>query len=499
MVRRDERVMKHLTADLTPFALQSGDGVSLRDHHFLADRDDVFEVLLHEPPAGLVDRVPEDFVQEIWERHLFSSGNLSTADGKPVTILNGGSRNFDTGPDFLRATLRIDGVNWIGDVEIHVTSGQWNEHRHGDDPRYNSVVLHVVLEADMWTNTLRREDGSLIPELVLLDHIETPVRRLLHDYRNRRESPIVCAPHWRNVPSALIESWTDELARQRIERKAERIHARGRTEASLEQHLFERIMAALGYSKNAEPMLDLARRVPLSFLLNDIAPDDVEACLLGTAGLIPHPSQLLEADRETADHAMMLRERFERLRHKFDLVPLPREAWQFFRLRPANFPPRRLAQAAALLQPGHLLRSGPIRRLRAAGLSTHPLRNLRKCFYTSVDSFWSNHVRLEKKSKPVATDIGRQRIDVILVNAVLPFLYYLGMIEQEDDLRQAAMKILTEIPGGSDEVIRIFNDLGSEALSASAAQGYHELYREYCTRMRCLTCDIGKHVLLMPS
>ena len=49
MVRRDERVMKHLTADSTPFALQSGGGVSLRDHHFLADRDDVAVLVVWYP------------------------------------------------------------------------------------------------------------------------------------------------------------------------------------------------------------------------------------------------------------------------------------------------------------------------------------------------------------------------------------------------------------------------------------------------------------------
>ena len=491
--------MKHLTAEPTPQTMLSGDGAPFSNRHFLADYNDVFEVMLHEPPAGLVDRVPEDFVQDIWERRLFSTDNLTTTEGEQVTILNSGRRNFDSGPDFLRATMQIGGVNWIGDVEIHLTSGQWNEHGHARDARYNSVVLHVVLEADMWTNTLRRQDDSAIPELVLLNHIETPVRRLLHDYRNRRQSPIVCAPHWPNVPASLIESWTDELAQRRIERKAQRIQQRGSSAAAMEQHLYERIMVALGYSKNAEPMFDLARRLPLSFLLNDVAPDDIEACLMGTAGLIPHPSQLLDADRDTADHAMMLRERFERLRYRFDLVPLPREAWHFFRLRPANFPPLRLAQAAAMLQPGHLLCSGPIGRLRAACRSNHPLRNLRKCFYTSLDAFWREHVRLEKKSKPVATDIGRQRIDVILTNAALPILYYIGIVEREDELKDAVLKVFNEIPGGSDEVIRIFNDLGTEAASARSAQGFHELYREYCTRLRCLSCEIGRHVLLTSS
>ena len=63
------------------------------------------------------------------------------------------------------------------------------------------------------------------------------------------------------------------------------------------QVLYQGIMGALGYTKNKIPMIELARRMPLSRLIAAASaeiPDDeclarYQALLLGMAGLLPSP------------------------------------------------------------------------------------------------------------------------------------------------------------------------------------------------------------------
>ncbi len=463
--------------------------------HFYMEDEEVFHVAFHEPSTAQSARLPEALVQDIWERQNFDKKDLETVTGEHVTILDPGRRNTDSGPDFSGALLRIGDVDWIGDVEIHVSSGLWNDHRHVEDRRYNSVILHVSLHPDVWTGSLERADGSVLPEIILFPRLREPVRRLVHDFHRRTEEPILCAPQWDRVPENLVRGWIDELAEVRMRDRARRVRVDSEFGFHADQYLYERIFAALGYAKNSSSMRDLARRLPLRFVVEEIEPDDLEACFLGVAGLIPQPADLLEADRETADYAMALRDRFERLRYRHDLEEWPKERWKYFRLRPNNFPPLRIAQGVALLRDRGLLRSQPISRLKAAALSVHPLRNLRRAFYIQLPEFWTHHVRLERATSMITTEIGRQRIDVILVNAVLPILIRLATVQDDARLQDAVHKVLESIPPEKDEIVRLFKRLGTDPLSAKEAQGMHELYSKYCVAARCLACRIGQYHL----
>ena len=105
------------------------------------------------------------------------------------------------------------------------------------------------------------------------------------------------------------------------------------------------VMRALGYSKNADAMTDLARRTPLDLLRSQNNMQDIEALLFGISGLLPDVAEMLQTDRHSVEYVVDLRDRFERLRQTTELRPMRDVAWQYFRLRPSNFPTRRIAQA----------------------------------------------------------------------------------------------------------------------------------------------------------
>ena len=462
--------------------------------HFYGFDEAVFEVALHEP-GGLAERVPEALVQDLWHTQRFDATALMASNGTAVEVLHPGRLNTDSGPDFSGAVLRIDGVEWRGDVEVHTTSSGWFDHRHHLDERYNAVVLHVALQADIWTGGLLRADGSPIPELILYPHLQAPLRALLHDFHTRPAQDIPCAPRWSDVPADVRAPLIDALAEERMLEKKWRLAQACDGPSDLSGPLHEALFAGLGYAKNDEAMRSVARRIPLGLArsLDDVR--DLEALHFGVAGLLPAPADLLQSDRATADYVMDLRERFERLQHRLGLPTIDGTAWRFFRLRPANFPTLRLAQGVALLAPGGLLREDPIAALHAALCSEGPVAALRKALQASPSPFWQTHLRFEAATRSRKAALGRSRIDTLIVNAVIPVALLYAEQAEDVPLEAAAWDVLRRLPPPPDEVVRRFKALGTRPQNAREAQGLHHLYRTRCTEARCLTCPIGNHLL----
>ncbi|PSQ82192.1 MAG: DUF2851 domain-containing protein [Bacteroidetes bacterium QS_8_68_15] len=409
--------------------------------------------------------MPEALLQDLWRRRHFDTSALHTTDGRPIGVLDPGRLNTDAGPDFNEAHVRIGGRDWHGDVEIHPASGGWFDHDHHRDARYNAAVLHVTLYVDDWTGGLIREDGSPLPEVVLAPHLTAPLRELLHDFRTREDEGLFCAPRWNEVPDQKRTRWIAEMTEERLEAKKERLVDRYFATPDLEALLHERLFAGLGYSKNDAPMSDLARRTPA-----------------------------------TAEYATDLAERFEQLEHTFDLpAPMASERWQFFRLRPANFPPLRIAQAVALVAPGGLLHRDPLGRLLDAVRSDTPARDLRAVLEANAPSdFWKTHFHLEKATAERDPSVGRRRVDTLITNAVAPILLLCAEQHGDDALASAVRALLHDLPAGSDRVTRRFRDLGTRPQDAFEAQGLHQLYRTRCCEGRCLDCTIGQHLVDPP-
>jgi hypothetical protein len=457
---------------------------------------DGLRVVIGEPDAR-VQGIPEAVVQELWQHLRFDHQRLRTTDGQPVRILDPGRLNTDGGPDFTGARLRIGDVEWSGDVEIHRTSGEWLVHRHDEDPRYDRVVLHAALLGDSHTGLLRRTDGTLVPEVVLYPYLGTSLRSLLHQFYARPPADFYCSARWSDVPEPVRRAWTRALGRQRLRERERTLGDAFQRVPDLETLLYHRLMRALGYAPNAEPMERLARLVPLPAARSVRNPSDLEALMLGAAGLLPEPSALLTADRQTADVVMDLRERAERLLTRSSILPMRRHEWQFFRLRPPNFPTRRVVQAAALLAPGGLLSADPLPVLAEALRDRRPLHALRALIgATEPSPFWRDHYLPERRAAAEASAaIGRARADELVTNAILPVL--LLHAEQAGDaaLEERVLGVYERLPAASDEVTRRYEAHGSRPRNAVEAQGQHALYRDFCAVARCLSCRIGEHLL----
>ncbi len=421
------------------------------------------ETLVAEPRSAL-DALPEAVVQHAWSRGLFDRASLRTTEGDAITVDASGLVNRASGPDFSGARITIGGLAWAGDVEIHRTSADWERHGHHTDPAYDRVVLHVVLSADVRTGTLRRADGSPLPELVLLPHLDRRLAAVVRDLAADPGAAPRCRARWADVPGSLARETVQALGAGRLRQKAQALGRAFGRRPDLDALLVGRTFRALGYADNADAMETLAARLPMLALRALSDPADVLALVLGGAGYVP---ALTEDD---------LTLRWERVAPP-GVVPMSPEAWRRSG-RPANAPRRRIAQAAALIAPGGVLRRDAASRL-ASALNIGP--------EVVLDL-------LRPQPADASPRLGADRARDAFVNAVAPVLLLDAELRADARLEALVFDAVAAMPAAHDRVTDGFRDAGLRVRGALEAQGAHALARDFCDEGRCARCAIGRHL-----
>ncbi len=83
-----------------------------------------------------------------WLRQAEQTGNLKTVDGERLIVLDAGKRNDGPGPDVFQSRIVLDDFEMSGAVEMHMRAGDWYVHGHQYDNRYQTVILHVIMEGN---------------------------------------------------------------------------------------------------------------------------------------------------------------------------------------------------------------------------------------------------------------------------------------------------------------------------------------------------------------
>lgn len=451
--------------------------------------------LLHDPEVRLAE-LPEALVQDLWHHTNYGRANLRTTAGAQIHVESTGLPNTNGGPDFLGAHVRLDDTLWVGDVEIHRTSVEWFRHGHHRDDRYNSVILHVTLLSDLWTGTVVRQDGTVVPELVLSGYLNNRLRTLLYRFRNDVRPDPLCRAELPSAPTSLRRETVRGMARARLKRQRDACLSTLKHASDIDELLYRYVFAALGHAKNAQPMRLLAERIPLAAARALHDPQHLEAVFLGTAGLIPD-SRKLTGSEESKAYVARLRSAYGTGEPILDATPMSPVQWQYFRLRPANFPPLRIAQGCALIHNGLLQRPCWLQNtLECASSPTEFLAACRRALQPGLHSFWTTHYRLERESPNHTGSIGGSKADHIIINAILPLAA--AVAEQDWPISGRLDDLLALLPPEDDEVTRKFDDIGMAARTAADSQGVHELYGSLCTKHGCLRCPIGRHILRRP-
>ncbi len=431
-------------------------------HLYLFGGDELLRVTTSEPPHGTAPTVvPEAVVQDLWRMQAIRHGSLRTTGGKPLTILDPGRLNTADGPDFTAAHLRIGSDEWRGDVEVHTSSAEWARHGHPNDPRYNAVILHVTLNADLMTGTLRRPDGTLLPELVLTSHLTRRLHdHLLHFFERPAELP--CAWTLDASDAGARVAWVRTMAQRRLLRRAREAEELGPKALAL--------LAArtLGAPTNASALESLADRLNSDELRRMLPHARERAALIG-AGLLTTSGRIETAAELTAA---------ERL-----ATP-----WRYGGIRPAGTPDLRIVQWAGLFTPGRLLGYGGTEHA-AERVAARDVSALIEAATAQPTDYWHARYRIGRISKPHSPDIGASVRERLITNAVLPVALAMGA--DVDD----ALACLDALKPESDAHTRRFPPAFARQQTATHTQGLHELHRRYCAPGRCLSCAVGRAAL----
>lgn len=421
----------------------------------------------------------ESILHYVWQNKLFVSQGIKTTDGERVEIIDVGRINTDAGPDFFNAKIKIGDTLWAGNVEIHTASSEWNKHNHQQDKAYDSVILHIVLQAD---SDVYRIDGTKIPQLELKfpQHIETNYELLFS-----QQKWIPCADKINQVPSIVIQSWKNALLTERLEQKMSAIESLlDENNRHWEEVFYITLARSFGFGTNSQAFERLAKSLPISILgKHKDQLFQLEALLFGQAGLL---------DLETYDeYSANLKKEYEFLRSKYELNPLEKSQWKLLRLRPDNFPHVRIAQFAALIHSSTKLFSKIV--------ANPNLVYLKTLFAYETSIYWKTNYLFGSESKVRTKRLGEQSINGLIINTVVPFLFCYADQKKNDDLKDSALKILEQLESERNAIITGWKDIGLNADNAFDSQSLLQLKKLYCDEKKCLRCRIGHKILTLPK
>ena len=418
----------------------------------------------------------ESILHYVWQFKLFFQNSMQTSEGIPLEIIDIGKPNYDAGPDFFNAKIRIDDIIWAGNIEIHWRSSDWNKHGHQKNKAYNNVILHVVSEIDAEAFTA---DDKKIPQVQLRypDSIDRNYESLLKD-----KKWIACEDKIGQIPDIVIETWKNALLSERLQQKTSSIsELLDNSQQHWEEAFYITLARNFGFGVNNQPFENLAKSLPLSILgKHKDRLSDIEALLFGQSGLL--------SDVNTnAPYPNDLKRDFAFLQKKYGLTPIDASQWKLLRLRPDNFPHIRIAQFASLIHSSSKLFSKII--------DKPTINYLRKLFVCQPSEYWTKHYTFKKESHARTKRIGTKAIDALLINTVVPFLFCYGEKKQEQEYKDIALSLLEEIPPENNAIINAWKTLNLLSTSAYDSQALLQLKKEYCDNKKCLRCRIGHKIV----
>lgn len=427
--------------------------------------------------------IKEDLLHYIWRLKRFDQLNLQTTKGEDLEIIHFGYPNMDAGPDFLEASIRRNGTLWYGQVEMHVKSSDWIAHQHQTDPRYHNVILHVVYEEDQ---DILDHHQVAIPCLVLKDRIDLGIIKKYHQLQ-ARASVIPCENLLPLIDRGSVPILLESLLAKRLEDKS-KIHQKelGALNGDWEALFYKLLSRAMGLRVNAAAFERLTSILPLQLIQKnreDLL--QLEALLFGQAGLL----QTKAGDSYTQS----MRREYQFLQKKYRLKAMDAIHWKFSRMRPSAFPTIRLAQLAAIYHE----HSSLFHQVKEA----HDIKDISHLFHVSASKYWDTHYRLGIAStKKSIKSLGKAKVEVLLINAVVPILFLYGKLYNEYAYCEKAIHFMSQISPESNHLTRQMVALNFPNQHAGHSQAIIELKKNFCDAKRCLSCSIGHQILkIKPS
>ena len=264
---------------------------------------------------------------------------------------------------------------------------------------------------------------------------------------------------------------------------------------------YGKIMEAMGYTPNRRPFLDLARLLTEESLYENVSSlpghageTVIEALFLGMGSLFPQQVPIPQSDKETGEYLSELLSIWKSAEKSIDAPVMDSEEWSLKGLRPANHPRRRLSGMARLMMRhrekklfGTLL---DYMKNDWQGEEAEAARGLSRMLVVPAEGYWGKRFNFGGKTlnRPSSL-IGEERVEIALVNAVIPVLLVYSRREEEAELEANLHQLYGTLrPSPSNRTVRFISArlFGEESpphplkLTARRQQGLIQIYHDFC-------------------
>lgn len=391
----------------------------------------------------------EEFLHFVWRTQSFAQLPLKTTTGEDIHVEYPGFLNRHAGPDFSDARIQIGDVLWCGPVEIHLKASDWILHGHTVDPRYDNVILHVVLEMDLHV-------PSHIPVLELKHHIIDGQWETVHHWKNIQDH-IPCGGSFGDVRSVVRTNWMNRMAVERLERRVSEWRNRSlELNGDLLQLFYEKFFRAFGFGLNGELFEQVATRFSFRGALRIMdEPELLRAVLLQMFGF------------ETS--------RMKGVKWKQAAALI--EANQWFQL------------SSTALNTGKIRpkRSNKIRIEQLADELPMISRWWNMIFNKADIQEWKSEFYKKGRANPLFAHLA--------INVFAPLLFFLHERKMDETFAQRALELLELLPAEDNRVVRLWKIHDVEGKNAMESQGLIHLHGMYCEPRKCLSCALGAEKL----
>ena len=383
----------------------------------------------------------EHYLHLLWRTKRIPFHRLHLSDGSNFQLISTGNYNtFESGPDFSCAQLKIDGIHWVGNVELHVRSSDWYTHGHHHDPAYNNVILHVVLIHDKEVFV----HGQALPTLELKSIIDTAH---LEKYTPKKNVTIPCesiVQRQKNLPFFSL------VAPTLVQRLARKSNTERLTTTDSMEWFYLLIARSFGAKVNEIPFELITTQVPWR-RLKTLDSNERFSSIIQASGLYPvfsfhYPTQ--------------------------EIIPIIPHLWKRKGQHAYAQPEKRLVQFAAFAS--HLPEDLSFAQLDASGIVKYFTKLLN-------DSFFHYGILHQIKKSYL--------LNTLLINAVVPLLYHLSR-------HSTALALLQSLGPEDNHITRHFKEIGVSPRNAGESQMLLELHGQFCTAKKCLNCAVGTHILV---
>ena len=421
--------------------------------------------------------IREDLLYYIWKTKSFEMVDLKTEDGQTIEIIKFGTQNYDAGPDFSNGKIKIGDTIWVGNIEMHVYSSDWERHCHDLDKAYDNVILHVVFEHDKEVFTTTEQ---FIPCLELKNRIAKPI---LSKYAQllANNNWIPCEKQISKVEEHTVSFWLQRLVAERIGSKTGILKKiLDQTNTNWEESLYIYLSRYMGARVNMDPFESMAKSLPYVLLQkNKNELHKIEALLFGQSGM-------LEAEFDD-EYFKALKQEYKFLANKYGLKAIPPISWKFSRMRPVGFPTIRIAQLAQILFKNE--------RLFSKIIFENDTMELRRIFKVKTSTYWDHHYRFGVEAKYKEKNLGDNSIDQLIINVICPIVFLYGKYIADEQYCERAIKHLETLKAEENNIVRKFKSIGISCKTAADSQALIQLRNNYCIEKQCVTCAIGNSII----